>query len=72
MLRPDMPIHVFGIGQPASIRRLVAAGATSSDSSAYARTAVRGRSWLRPEASIEEPALGEALQLALEHLDALC
>lgn len=67
-----LPIHIFGIGQPESIRRLVAAGATSSDSSAYARDAVRGRSWARPEASIEDPSLGEALVLALEHLDALC
>lgn len=69
---PGLPIHVFGIGQPESIRRLVVAGATSSDSSAYARDAVRGRSWGRPEASIEDPTLGESLLLALEHLDSLC
>lgn len=69
---PGLPIHVFGIGQPESIRQLAAAGATSSDSSAYARDAVRGRSWARPEAPIEDPSLGEALVLALEHLDALC
>jgi tRNA-guanine family transglycosylase len=69
---PGLPIHVFGIGQPESIRRLVAAGATSSDSSAYARDAVRGRSWRWPEASIDDAALGESLMLALEHLDALC
>lgn len=67
-----LPIHIFGIGQPESIRRLVAAGATSSDSSAYARDAVRGRSWRWPEASIEDPTLGEALVFALEHLDSLC
>lgn len=69
---PGLPIHVFGIGQPESIRRLVAAGATSSDSSAYARDAVRGRSWSQPEAWIEDPTLGEALVFALEHLDSLC
>jgi helicase len=69
---PGLPIHVFGIGQPESIRRLVAAGVTSSDSSAYARDAVRGRSWRRPEAPIENPSLGESLVLALQHLDSLC
>lgn len=68
---PGYPLHLFGIGQPDILARLAAVGATSSDSSAYARDALRGRSWTCPEAAIDEPALGEALLFALEHLDRL-
>ena len=56
-------LHLHGVQHPIP---------TSSNSSAYARDAVRGRSWGRPEASIEDPTLGESLLLALEHLDSLC
>jgi tRNA-guanine family transglycosylase len=38
-------LHAFGVGEPGLVRQVVEAGATSVDSSSYARQAVSGRRW---------------------------
>ncbi|ASN83200.1 hypothetical protein [Deinococcus ficus] len=61
-----MPLHVFGIGHPDSLRAVFAAGATSADSSACQRLAADGRSW-QGEA-LSDPAPHERLRFALHNL----
>lgn len=42
---PRPMVHIFGIGEPQSVKALFAAGATSTDSSSYVKAAASGRRW---------------------------
>jgi len=66
-LPPGMPLHVFGIGAPESLRVVMRAGATSADSSRPQRMAASG---VRPEggAVLTDVAFYERLHLAVSHL----
>jgi helicase len=46
-VEPYRPLHVFGIGQPALVKRLFREGVDSTDSSSYLKQAA-GRKWLSP------------------------
>ncbi len=66
VLPNGFPLHVLGIGHPESVRAVLAAGATSVDSSSPQRHAASGRSWTGthlPDASVPEQ-----LRLALSNL----
>lgn len=65
---PDLPLHVFGLGHPALVARVFAAGATSVDSSAYVRLAAAGRLWSDPDYRAVDPSPFDRLRLALENL----
>jgi tRNA-guanine family transglycosylase len=43
----DRPLHVFGVGQPDLVRKLISHGVDSIDSSSYVRAAADGK-WLNP------------------------
>ncbi|GGR17163.1 hypothetical protein [Deinococcus ruber] len=64
----DLPLHVFGIGHPESVRTVMQAGADSCDSSSPQRTAAGGRSW-RGEV-MPDAAPHERLRLAILNLQA--
>lgn len=66
LIPPGFPLHVFGIGHPESVRAVLAAGATSTDSSACQRLAADGRSWAGEH--IEGASPPERLRLALSNL----
>jgi len=40
---PDLPLHVFGPGNPSFLEELFAAGVDSVDSSAYVKAAADGK-----------------------------
>ena len=61
-----LPLHVFGIGHPESVRAVLEAGATSVDSSACQRLAADGRSWTGE--TLTDPSPNERLRLALSNL----
>ncbi|MEZ9540312.1 tRNA-guanine transglycosylase [Shewanella sp. 10N.286.51.B8] len=42
---PDLPIHIFGIGKPETIRWLIELGANSFDTSSYVQSAASGNCW---------------------------
>lgn len=63
----DLPLHVFGIGHPDSIRAVMDAGANSTDSSSAQRTATAGRGW--DGQRTEHPSAAERLHLAAINLD---
>ncbi|MBE1302425.1 MAG: tRNA-guanine transglycosylase [Alteromonadaceae bacterium] len=42
---PDLPIHIFGIGKPETVKWLLELGANSFDSSSYVQSAVSGDCW---------------------------
>ena len=65
-LPPQLPLHVFGLGHPESVRAALEAGATSVDSSAPQRLAADGRSWTGEQ--VEAPNPAERLTLALSNL----
>jgi helicase len=44
-IHPDLPLHVFGLGQPHIVKEVFEAGADSIDSSAYVKLAAEGRTW---------------------------
>lgn len=64
----DLPLHVFGIGNPKIVSRLFNLGVDSVDSSAYVQIAVEGRTWEGYDQSIQEPATTDRLLLALRNL----
>jgi len=66
LLPAGVPLHVFGIGHPESVRAVLAAGATSADSSACQRLAADGRSWTGEHVADASPP--ERLRLALSNL----
>ncbi len=57
----ERPLHVFGIGSPALIRRFIAAGADSFDSSSYVRAAVDGKVLADNDAEAWAPISGVSL-----------
>jgi tRNA-guanine family transglycosylase len=42
---PNLPIHIFGIGKPETVKWLLELGADSFDSSSYVQSAVSGDCW---------------------------
>ena len=42
---PDIPLHVFGMGNPDFLQELYVAGVSSTDSSSYVKAAAEGQSW---------------------------
>ena len=64
---PDAPIHVFGLGNPTTVRALFARGVQSVDSSSYVKLAASGISWAG-EATVHDMAPPERLRLALSNL----
>jgi helicase len=65
--KTDLPIHVFGLGQPAMVAALFERGVQSVDSSAWVRAALDGRSWA-DGSRIAKPSPTERLHLALLNL----
>lgn len=65
-LKPCL-LHAFGIGEPDMARQVIAAGATSVDSSSYVRTAADGRCW--DGTRVDDPSVFERVRLALQNLD---
>lgn len=63
----SMPLHVFGLGHPESVRAAIRAGATSTDSSGPQRRAASGQGWT-PGAPLTDPAPHERLHLAVLNL----
>ena len=43
---PNLPLHVFGMGNPDFLQELYVAGVSSTDSSSYVKAAAEGRSWI--------------------------
>lgn len=66
----DGPIHVFGLGGPEMIRKLVAWGADSTDSTSYVKSAADGRSLVPGSAPVPEASLTPLgrMHLALRNL----
>jgi len=63
-----LPLHVFGLGHPESVRAAMEAGATSVDSTSPQRHAADGRHF--GGAHVPGPALHERLTLAVQNLQA--
>ena len=66
----DLPLHVFGLGKPESVKQLFALGVDSVDSSSYVKLAADGRLWSRPELNLADPSPMDRLHLALCNLAA--
>jgi helicase len=64
----DRPLHVFGLGKPATTAKLFEMGVDSVDSSSYVKLAADGRLWENPEFKLEDPSTPELLQLAISNL----
>lgn len=64
----DLPLHVFGLGNPDIIPLLFGAGVDSVDSSSYVQYAADGRLWGEPHYRIEDPSPSDRLNLALCNL----
>lgn len=62
----DLPLHVFGLGHPESVRVAFEAGATSVDSTSPQRTAVAGKSF--GGVRLPHPSPAETLELAVNNL----
>ena len=67
-LPAEMPLHVFGIGHPESVRAVRRAGADTVDSSSPQRYAASGRTWTGK--TLDGPAPHERLSLAVRNLAA--
>lgn len=64
----DRPLHVFGLGKPATISKLYELGVDSVDSSSYVKLAADGRLWENPDFKLEDPSTPELLRLAISNL----
>ena len=64
----DLPLHIFGLGKPASLIHIFQAGADSVDSSSYVQLAADGRLWSAPECRIADPSPTDRLHIALCNL----
>ncbi len=64
----DLPLHVFGLGNPEMVRELYQAGVDSIDSSSYVKAAADGRLWANPNFRIADPTPTDRLHLALCNL----
>ena len=63
-----LPLHVFGLGHPAMVRRLFAVGVDSVDSSSYVKYAVDGKLWSDSQFQLTNPSPTDRLNLALYNL----
>jgi tRNA-guanine family transglycosylase len=66
-VEPDKPLHVFGLGKPATVRELFAAGVDSIDSSSYVKAAADGKRWDTGEV-LKGLTSFERLEIALRNL----
>lgn len=66
-IAPDLPLHVFGLGQPGLVRLLFDLGVDSVDSSAYVKLAADGQTWDRKSATSDLSPL-DRMHLALANL----
>jgi tRNA-guanine family transglycosylase len=64
----QLPLHVFGLGNPDTVEALLAAGVDSVDSSSYVKLAVQGRLWGAPGQLVPDPSPVDRMQLALCNL----
>jgi helicase len=64
----DLPLHVFGLGNPLIIESLFKAGVDSVDSSSYVQLAADGRLWSNPDYRICDPSPTDRLHIALCNL----
>jgi len=64
----NLPIHVFGLGNPEIAARVYAAGADSVDSSAYVQLAAEGKMWSVPGRIVADPTPMDRLHIALCNL----
>ena len=69
---PNLPLHVFGIGQPELVAELFARGVQSVDSSAYVQLAAQGRAWGDSQTIFPKASPTERLHLALHNLANAC
>ncbi|MBM4366148.1 MAG: tRNA-guanine transglycosylase [Deltaproteobacteria bacterium] len=65
---PSSPLHVFGLGNPATVRSLFERGVQSVDSSSYVKLAASGISWGGDGTVVTDMAPPERLRLALSNL----
>lgn len=65
-LKPCL-LHAFGVGEPDMARQVIAAGATSVDSSSYVRAAADGKCW--DGTALEYPSVFERVKIALKNLE---
>lgn len=68
----DKPLHVFGLGKPDTVRKLIAAGVDSTDSSSYVQLAAEGKLWDGSTPFGEHPSPMERVQVALVNLHRAC
>lgn len=66
-LFPDLPLHVFGLGQPGLVRHLFDLGVDSIDSSTYVKLAADGQTWDRKSAESDLSPF-DRMHLALANL----
>jgi helicase len=64
----ELPLHVFGLGKPALVDLVTAAGADSVDSSTYVKLAAEGKLWGNPDVELKDAAPLERLHLAILNL----
>lgn len=64
----DLPLHVFGLGKPELIERLMGAGVDSVDSSSHVKLAAEGRSWTASDLVLADASPTERLHLAIANL----
>jgi len=65
---PKLPLHVFGIGKPDTVKRLFELGVDSVDSSSYIKQAANGRTWEKQEIVLNDASIPDRLHLALRNL----
>lgn len=71
-IHPDLPLHIFGLGQPGLVSKLYEAGVDSVDSSAYVKLAADGRGWGSSKKVIANATAIQRLHLALTNLANAC
>ena len=69
---PNLPLHVFGIGQPELVGELFARGVQSVDSSTYVQLAAQGRTWDEHKCGLPHASPSERLHFALHNLAIAC
>lgn len=60
-------LHAFGVGSPEMARLVVAAGATSVDSSSYVQSSLHGSCW--DGTQFDDPSVFERVRLALRNVE---
>ena len=64
----ELPLHVFGLGKPEMMEKLIRAGVDSIDSSSHIKLAAQGRSWAAPKIVLADASPTQRLHLALANL----